>query len=294
MAAPDHLVLIRRLGVLVESIHAVVYFAPEPQAAYAGLGLKGYWRGYFASRAAPLGEAGPELVTALFAGFAPAMVARALPAVWGTASPQQVQAARQDAATAALRRLAHPAHLASVAAAAELTGRCVQALRLPGRPMAAAQVALPRPDEPLAVLWHDCTVLREHRGDGHLAAVAVAGLVWPEPHLLPGRQVDAQQQQHRGWDDESWQRAADRVGQRAADRVGQRAADRVGQRAADRVRSCTAAELDATTDELAAPAYDVLTVAERVELAGLLEPLAVAASAELPYPNAMGLVRLGD
>ena len=278
MAAPDHLVLIRRLGVLVESIHAVVYFAPEPQAAYAGLGLKGYWRGYFASRAAPLGEAGPELVTALFAGFAPAMVARALPAVWGTASPQQVQAARQDAATAALRRLAHPAHLASVAAAAELTGRCVQALRLPGRPMAAAQVALPRPDEPLAVLWHDCTVLREHRGDGHLAAVAVAGLVWPEPHLLPGRQVDAQQQQHRGWDDESWQRAADRVGQRAADRA----------------RSCTAAELDATTDELAAPAYDVLTAAERVELAGLLEPLAVAASAELPYPNAMGLVRLGD
>ena len=278
MAAPDHLVLIRRLGVLVESIHAVVYFAPEPQAAYAGLGLKGYWRGYFASRAAPLGEAGPELVTALFAGFAPAMVARALPAVWGTASPQQVQAARQDAATAALRRLAHPAHLASVAAAAELTGRCVQALRLPGRPMAAAQVALPRPDEPLAVLWHDCTVLREHRGDGHLAAVAVAGLVWPEPHLLPGRQVDAQQQQHRGWDDESWQRAADRVGQRAADRV----------------RSCTAAELDATTDELAAPAYDVLTAAERVELAGLLEPLAVAASAELPYPNAMGLLRLGD
>ena len=278
MAAPDHLVLIRRLGVLVESIHAVVYFAPEPQAAYAGLGLKGYWRGYFASRAAPLGEAGPELVTALFAGFAPAMVARALPAVWGTASPQQVQAARQDAATAALRRLAHPAHLASVAAAAELTGRCVQALRLPGRPMAAAQVALPRPDEPLAVLWHDCTVLREHRGDGHLAAVAVAGLVWPEPHLLPGRQVDAQQQQHRGWDDESWQRAADRVGQRAADRA----------------RSCTAAELDATTDELAAPAYDVLTAAERVELAGLLEPLAVAASAELPYPNAMGLLRLGD
>ena len=278
MAAPDHLVLIRRLGVLVESVHAVVYFAPEPQAAYAGLGLKGYWRGYFASRAAPLGEAGPELVTALFAGFAPAMVARALPAVWGIASPQQVQAARQDAATAALRRLVHPAHLASVAAAAELTGRCVQALRLPGRPMAAAQAALPRPDEPLAALWHDCTVLREHRGDGHLAAVAVAGLVWPEPHLLPGRQVDAQQQQHRGWDDEAWQRAADRVGQRAVDRA----------------RSCSAAELDATTDELAAPAYDVLTAAERVELAGLLEPLAVAASAELPYPNAMGLVRLGD
>lgn len=90
----DDALLVRRLGVLVESVHAVVYFAPEPQAAYAELGLKGYWRGYFASRAAPLGEAGPQLVTALFAGFAPAMVARALPKVWTIAAPERVQAAR--------------------------------------------------------------------------------------------------------------------------------------------------------------------------------------------------------
>jgi hypothetical protein len=85
---------VRLLGVLVESIHAVVYFAPEPQAAYSELGLKGYWRGYFASRAAPLGAAGPQLVTALFGGFAPAMVGRAVPGVWEVTSPQQVQAAR--------------------------------------------------------------------------------------------------------------------------------------------------------------------------------------------------------
>ena len=95
VTVPDDMVLVRRLGVFVESIHAVVYFAPEPQAAYAALGLKGYWRGYFASRSAPLGEATPELVTALFGGFAPAMVARALPEVWLIASPQQVRVARQ-------------------------------------------------------------------------------------------------------------------------------------------------------------------------------------------------------
>jgi len=82
VTAIDDSALVRRLGVLVESIHAVVYFAPEPQSAYAQLGLKGYWRGYFASRAAPLGATGPQLVTALFAGFSPAMVARALPEVW--------------------------------------------------------------------------------------------------------------------------------------------------------------------------------------------------------------------
>ena len=116
-------------------------------------------------------------MTALFGGFAPAMVARALPEVWTIASPQQVQAARQEGATAALRRLL-AGHEQSIAAAADLTGRCVRALPLPGRPMAAAQAGQPRPtEEPLAALWHDCTVLREHRGDGHLAAVALSGLV---------------------------------------------------------------------------------------------------------------------
>jgi len=87
-----------------------------------------------------------------------------------------------------LRRLFDEILLPAVALAAELTGRGVRALPLPGRPMAAAQAGLPRPDEPLAALWHDCTVLREHRGDGHLAAVAAADLVWPEPHLLQGSQ----------------------------------------------------------------------------------------------------------
>lgn len=89
MAMADSTGLVRRLSVLVESIHAVVYFAPEPQSAYAELGLRGYWRGYSASRAAPLGAAGPQLVTALFGGFARAMVTRSVPEVWAVASPQQ-------------------------------------------------------------------------------------------------------------------------------------------------------------------------------------------------------------
>ena len=263
----DVTVPVRRLSVLDESIHAVVYFAPEPQAAYAELGLRGYWRGYFASRAAPLGPAGPELVTALFGGFAPAMVARAVPEVWAVATPQQVQAARLAGAVAALRWLFDEIPLPAVALAAELTGRCVRALPLPGRPMAAAQAALPRPDEPLAALWHDCTVLREYRGDGHLAAVAVAGLVWPEPHLLQGSQVDAQQQQHRGWDDQAWQGAAEHV------------------------HGKDLRDVELLTDRLAAPAYEALDPAERVDLVQLLDPLALTASTQLPYPNAMALPR---
>lgn len=269
--------MVRRLGVLTEMIHGIVYFSPEPQAAYAELGLRGYWRGYFASRAAPLGPVGPELVTALFAGFAPAMVARALPQVWTVARPEQVRSARLAGATAALRRLLladpapaiaaspAPSPAASIEAAAELTGRCVHALPLPGRPMAAAQAGLERPSDPLAALWHDCTVLREHRGDGHLIAVAAGGLTWPEPHLLKGSRADPRLQELRGWDDDTWAAAADRM------------------------RGRDAGELEAMTDALAAPAYRVLGADGQDELARLLEPLARAAGADLPQPNPMGL-----
>ncbi len=114
-------------------------------------------------------------------------------------------------------------------------------------------------------MWHDCTVLREHRGDGYLVAVASAGLVSPKPHLLNGEQVDARQQQYRGWDDDAWQRAADRV------------------------RSYEGLGIEPLTDRLAAPAYDALDEFERHALAELLEPLARDASDQLPYPNAMGL-----
>jgi hypothetical protein len=84
--------MIRRLGTLIESIHGPVYFAPEPQAAYAALGLRGYWRGYFAGRAAPLGAARAAVVTASFYNFAPAFVGRAIPAVWDLITPEQAEA----------------------------------------------------------------------------------------------------------------------------------------------------------------------------------------------------------
>ena len=267
---------VRRLGVLVETVHAVVYFTPEPQQAYAELGLRGYWRGYFASRAAALGPVGPELVTALFGGFAPRMVARALPEVWSTAAPQAVLEARREGAVAALRRLVPAELTAQVSAAAALTGRCVERLDVAGRPLAAAHAAAPRPEDPLAALWHDCTVLREHRGDGHLAAVASCGLRWPEPHLLKGGAVDPRQRELRGWTEEEWQAAAQRVAGLDADLDARLAADR----------------LEGLTDRLAAPAYAPLDDDGQRELQRLLEPVARAAAAEVPFPNAMGLAEL--
>lgn len=167
----------RALGALVEAVHAVVYFAPEPQERYAALGLRGSWRGYFASRTAALGPVGAEVATAVLGGFAPDMVARALPGVWATAAPQDVVDARRTGAGAALRRLlpAPPPPLLAEAA---------RAVDLPGRPLAAAHRALPRPTDPYEALWHDATVLREHRGDGHVAVVVAAGLTAVEANVL--------------------------------------------------------------------------------------------------------------
>src|SRR5688500_880988 len=94
---------VRHLWQLFEPLHAVTYFAPQAKAAFESAGLRGFWRGYFAGRAAPLGAVSAAPVTALFFSFAPAMVARAVPDVWQRASPEQALAARLDGAVRALR-----------------------------------------------------------------------------------------------------------------------------------------------------------------------------------------------
>ena len=69
----------------VEVIHDVVYFAPDTKQRYEAIGLKGYWMGYIASRSAALGTPSPEVVVALFHGFAPRLIGRALPDAWSMA-----------------------------------------------------------------------------------------------------------------------------------------------------------------------------------------------------------------
>ncbi|MEO5874163.1 MAG: hypothetical protein ABIS86_03960, partial [Streptosporangiaceae bacterium] len=125
----------RRMWMLIEPIHAVTYFTPEPRAAYEQAGLRGYWRGYFAGRAAPLGRTGPAPVVAAFFGFAPAMVERALPAVWDLASPERALAARTAGARAALERILRGRE---VGAAAELLEQAAAGLDVAGRVLAAA------------------------------------------------------------------------------------------------------------------------------------------------------------
>jgi hypothetical protein len=268
---------VRHLWQLYEPLHAVTYFAPQARAAYEGVKLRGYWRGYFAGRAAPLGAVAAAPVTALFFSFAPSMVARAVPDVWARASPDEALAARLDGATAALRAiLPHgPAHWAE---AADLLEAAARAMVTDGRALAAANAALPWPTDPLARLWHAATVLREHRGDGHVAALVDAELDGCQALVLRdalhgGRE---QLQPNRGWLDSEWDAAARALTQRGLlDPEGRATAagEALHQAVEDR------------TDRLAPLNTD------QTRLAQLLAPLAEAAEVFVPYPNPMGVPR---
>ena len=276
---------VREFWRLLEPIHAVVYFSPEPLAALREAGYRGFWMGYFANRAAPLGPVGPEVVHALFYNFGWERVARALPAAWEFAPPPAALSARVDGSVAALRRaLGDLADGPDVARAAELAMRAAVAAPLEGRTLFAANHALPVPDEPLERLWHAATLLREHRGDGHVAALLAAGITGREAHVFHAVAVGTPSEVYtvaRDFTEEEWDGELSALRDR-----GLVEGDALTEQGRD-----LHAQIEDTTDRLAAPAYDVLTAAERAELLGLLRPLtaAVARTGDIPLDSPMGL-----
>ena len=276
----------RRMWPAFETYHAHIYFVPEAAEAYRRLGLKGGWMGYFASRSAPLGPASAELVTAIFFNFHPAMVARALPDAWGVASPEDVLAARLQTADVALRRLI-PEHVGSPAEAeaATLAREAAEAPALAGRPLFAALRALPWPEEPHLVLWHACTLLREHRGDGHVASLTAAGLGGCEAHVTvtaTGAVPRSTLQDNRKWSDEDWASAEERLKARGwLDDAGNLTdAGRAGR-----------AKVEARTDELAGEPWRALGPERTERLLELLTPKARAINdaGGVPVPNPVGV-----
>jgi helix-turn-helix protein len=272
----------RRIWTLCEPVHALTYFSAEALAAFTDAGLRGFWRGYFAGRSAPLGRVGAAPVTASFYNFAPAMVTRALPAVWELISPEQALAVRQAGAAAALRRVLADTG-ADVERVADLLTSALADLDCAGRVLASANAALPVPDDPYARLWQATTLLREHRGHGHFAALVAADLDGCEVLVLQSkvRLPREQIQPLRGWTDDEWDAAAARLTGR-----GLLASDGSLTETGTALR----AEIEATTDRAAArPWHDQPLAAE---LAQLIRPITVACSAELPFPNPIGVSKV--
>jgi hypothetical protein len=202
--------LAQRAHFLVETLHTVAYFAPEPVEEYRAYGLRGR-AGYFSSRAAAMGPVPAEVITATFAIFAPAFVAQCMDGVWARVSPDEIQAARRRGVSAALHPVLAEMDLAR---ALDLLRDATTALDGLGRPLYSAHAALSWPGEPTMDLWHAATLLREHRGDGHFAAVLLSALGPVETLVLHGAAIPAMRpflQKTRGWADEDWDTAEENL-----------------------------------------------------------------------------------
>lgn len=199
---------------LLEPLHAMVYFAPEAERMFTEAGLRAGRMSYFAGRAAPLGPVGPGVVTATFYSFSPALVARHIPKAWDAVAPAEVVTLRFRVAETALRRLlGDAADSPEVVELGALLREAALAASPEGRPLFAAHADLEWPDDPILTLWHGATLLREFRGDGHLAALVaegLSGLAALITHTATGQGFRAEvSKELRGWSDDEWAAAED-------------------------------------------------------------------------------------
>jgi hypothetical protein len=207
-------VIARKTWRTLEPLHGLIYFTPEAAEEYSALGFGPEIGGYFASRAAPMGAVPASMVIATFYNFRPDIVHVEIPAAWSVATPETIVAARFRAAGRALRRiLGAAADTPEVAEAAGLAREAaLRACQSPeGRPLFAGHASLEWPDDPLLVLWHAQTLLREFRGDGHIAALVTEGVTGIEALVIHGGTGEiprAALQSTRGWTDSEWDEAA--------------------------------------------------------------------------------------
>src|SRR4051812_18153652 len=203
----------------LEPYHGLVYFSQEAFDAYAALGIADGRMGYFASRAAPMGAVPAEVVVATFFNFSPALVHRCIPAAWAIASPAQILDARLAGIDGSLRRILGDDVLAGadLAEAAVLARTATEVLEPQGRPLLAGHLSLPWPDAPHLQLWHALSLLREHRGDGHIACLVeqdVDGCAALVLHAAMGDIPAEILQASRARTDEEWAATVDRLQQR--------------------------------------------------------------------------------
>jgi hypothetical protein len=277
----------RALWRAMEPVHAVVYFAPDVKTAFEDVGLRGFWRGYFASRAAPMGPVPADVVIATFYNFYPDMVRWAMADAWRHADPPAVTEARLRLVDRTLRQWLGDDVLASddLGEAATLARSAAEAASALGRPLFAGYAALAWPEDAHLVLWHAATLLREHRGDGHVAALVAEQVDGCEANVITaasGASTAELQRTSRQWPDDEWDAAVERLRRRGwigNDAVLTPAGIVAKQRLEDR------------TDELATAPLAALDDAERQRLLALLDQLsrAVLECGAIGFPNPIGL-----
>lgn len=263
----------------LEPYHGMIYFAPEAAAAYEELGLTGR-AGYFASRSAALGTVPAPVVVATFYNFNPVLVRESITTAWSTTDPASVLAARYAAADQALRRILGDAITSpEMRRAAALLREAAETVAgdVTGRPLFAAHAALPWPTEPHLVLWHAQTLLREYRGDAHIAALLTAGLGGIEAlitHAASGAVPAETLRTSRSWAEDDWNRAVADLRER--DWLTDAAALTFTPNGAAR-----RAEIEKATDENSVTPYAHIGESACAELRALVGPFSRALAQEL-------------
>ena len=271
MSNPDAAQTARRTWRTLEPVHAMIYFVPEAASAYEALGIRGS-SGYFASRSAPMGAVSAEVVTSTFFNFNPELVRQAIPSAWEVTTPQAIVDARLNAVDASMRRLLGETTVASadMARASVMARRVAEAActRTEGRPLAAGFAGLDWPEDPHLVLWQAQAILREYRGDGHIALLVGLGLSGIEALVSHAATGDAPRQvlqSTRGWPSEQWAAAEDSLRSR-----GWLSPD--GELAMTELGAAKRQELEDRTDELAAAPYEAIGEDTCKELRALVRP----------------------
>jgi hypothetical protein len=201
----------RRLRDAIEPVamHAV-WCARTNQRLADDFGLD-FLGGYVWGRASALGEAAAGVVVAAFAVFEPSFLAAVYTDARSRARFDDLVRARDAATAESLRELLGDAEVAAVTSALR---RGIEAADPAGKPLFAGLAGRPWPDDPYAQLWRACDILREHRGDSHVATCVAAGLdavemnVFTEVWLgMPMFSYSAT----RAWSPEALTAAADRL-----------------------------------------------------------------------------------
>ncbi|MFF4803269.1 MarR family transcriptional regulator [Streptomyces sp. NPDC001351] len=260
----------RRMFELLEPICLVTFCADECNKELAALGHRTYWDGYFASRAAPLGRVQAHVVHAAFYNFADGEAARHIPSAWETIPPEASVAARERGSAASLRRILGDkrTHSPGLVRAADLTTKAATSAPTEGRVMYAGMRTLAIPSDPVARLWHSATMLREHRGDGHIAALVGARIGGTQAHVLSALEQGIHPPQSFG-----------RIHHLPKQRLAAVMDDLRARGLIDTEDHFTDAgrelkhRIEALTDELATPPYEALSPAELDELITELEPI---------------------
>jgi hypothetical protein len=219
-----------------------------------------------------MGAVSADVVVSTFFNFNPELVHEAIPRSWDLASPSDLVQARFGAVDASFRRLLGDEVVGSdeMRRAAQLarTAADVASRRVEGRPLAAGHTDLPWPEEPHLALWHAQSILREYRGDGHIALLVTHGLSGIDAlvtHAAAGDVPARLLASTRGWPREAWAASVEDLRSRGWLEVG------------DELRFTAWGEvqrqaIEDGTDVLAAAPYDALGEERCKELRALVRP----------------------